>query len=161
MRSEQSAKLVRGHADNGQDVPQRSPRHVSPCVDRDWDGPSVGVLHHVMAAVNPFDSETSALERLDYIRSRNDRDSARHKAGSYQNSGHVACQSQFAGCADHIEQRVQCSAQIVEGFFWRSSIANRANTGTEHGGSAPDAVLVLLDGVGHVNDLGHVIEYVT
>ena len=114
-----------------------------------------------MAAVNPFDNEADALERLDYIRSRNDRDSARHKAGSYQNSGDVACQSQFAGCADHIDQRIQRGAQIGERFFWRSSIANRADTGTEHGGSAPDAVLVLLDGVGHVNDLSHVIEYVT
>jgi hypothetical protein len=130
-------------------------------VNWDRDGPPVGVLHHVMAAVNPFDNEAGALKRLDYIRSRNDRDSARHKAGSYQNLRNVACQSQFAGCTDHIEQRVQRGAQIGERFFRCSSIANRADTGTEHGGGAPDAVLVLLDGVGHMNDLGHVIEYVT
>ena len=69
--------------------------------------------------------------------------------------------SQFARCPDHVKQRVQCSVQVGERLFWCSAVPNRADARTEHGGGTPDAVLVLLNGVGHVNDLGHVIEYVT
>lgn len=58
MRSEQSAELVCGHADNGQDVPQRSPGNVLARMNGHRHGPSVGVLHHMVAAVNALDSES-------------------------------------------------------------------------------------------------------
>lgn len=161
MSSEQSSELFWSHADDVQNAPQRSLWHVSTWVNWHRHGSSVGMLHHMVAADYSLDSEASALERLDYLRSRYSRDSARHKAASYQNSGDVACKRQLVGWFDHIEQRIQCGTQVGDRLFLGSSVANRANTRTEHSGGAPDAVLVLLDRVGHVNDLGHAIQYRT
>jgi hypothetical protein len=159
MASEQFAELVRSHADDEKDVPQGALRHVPASVNRNWDCTPIGMLHHVMTADDPYDIEASAFERLDYLRSRHGRDSARHKAGSYQRSGDVECQSQLIGWPNHIEQRFKRGAQVGDCLFLRRPIANRADARAELGRGAPDAVLVLLDDVGHVNVTSHSIEY--
>lgn len=157
--SEQFAKLVRSHTNNGQDVPQGALGHVPASVNRNWDCAPIGMLHYVVAADDPHDIEASAFERLDYLRSRHGRDSARHKAGSYQRSGYVECHCQLIGWPNHIEQRLKRGAQVGDRLFRRRPIADRADARPNQGGSAPDAVLILLDGVGHVNVAGHTIEY--
>jgi hypothetical protein len=159
--SEQLVELVRGHPDDGQDVPQCALGHVLARVDRDWDCAPIRMLHYVVAAVNPRNNEASALERLDYLRSRYGRDRARHKAGSYQKSGYVECQSQLVGWPDHVKQSLKRFAQVSDRLFLRRAIADRADARTELGRGAPDAVLVLLNDVGHVNGTSHRIDYHT
>jgi hypothetical protein len=114
------------------------------------------MLHHVVAADDPCFNEASALERLDYLRSRYNRDIARHKAGSCQKSGHVKCQSQLVGWPHHFEQGSERSAQVSDRLIRRRPVTGRADARPELGRGAPDAVLVLLNDVGHVNGLGHV-----
>ena len=155
MTSEKPTELIRGHTDDRQNVPQRALRHVLTRVHRDRDTTPIRVLHHVMAAVDPLDTEASALERLDYVRSRYDRDRTRHKSGSYQKSGHVECHGQLTRWPDHIEQCLKRSAQVSDSLVWRRSIANCANARPDEGSSAPDPVLILLDGVGHVDVVSH------
>jgi hypothetical protein len=153
--SEKLTELIRGHTDDGQDVPQCAPRHVLTRVDRDRNATPIRVLHHVMAPVDPLDAEASALKRLDYVRSRYDRDGTRHKSGSYQKSGHVECHGQLTRWTDHFEQCLKRGAQIGDRLVWRRSIADCADARPDEGRSAPDAVLVLLDGVGHVDVMSH------
>ena len=71
----------------------------------DWDGDcaSIGVPHHVMAASDSLDNESCAFQRPDYLRSRYDRDAARHKPGSYQKSGDVERQSQLVRWPNYID----------------------------------------------------------
>lgn len=76
MTSEQRAELVRGHADDGQDVPQGALGHVPARVDWNCSRTPIGVLHHVVAASDPHDHESGAFERLNYLRPRYDRDAA-------------------------------------------------------------------------------------
>jgi hypothetical protein len=109
-----------------------------------------------MAAVDPLDSETSAHKRPDYVRSRYDRDGTRHKSGSYQKSGHVERHGQLTRWPDHIEQCLERGPQISDSFFRRCSIADCADARPDESGSAPDTVLVLLDGVGHMDVVSHV-----
>jgi hypothetical protein len=151
MTSKQGAELVRGHADDGQDVSQGSLRHVASRVNWDRNCTPVGMLHHVMAASDPLDNESGAFERLDYLRSRYGRDAAGHKVATYQKSGDAQCQRQLVWWPDYIDQSFKCGTQIGDRFFLRRAIADCANARTELGRGAPDAVLVLLDGVGHVN----------
>jgi hypothetical protein len=155
MRSEELAELVRGHADDGEDVPQGALGHVLARVDRDGNPAPIGVLHHVVAAIYPLNDETGTLKRFDYLRSCYGRNSTRHRAESYQNSGYVECHSQLAGWPDHIEQRLKRGAQVSDSLFLCRPVANRTNTWPDQGRSAPDAVFVLLDGVGHVNESCH------
>lgn len=155
MTSEQRAELVRSHTDDGQDVSQGALGHVASCVNGDRNSTPIGMLHHVVAASDPLDDESSAFERLDYLRSRYGRDAARHKPGSYQKSGDVECQSQLVWWPDYIEQRFECCAQVGDRLFLSRAIADRANARPDQGGSAPHAVLILVDGVGHVNDTSH------
>lgn len=155
MTSEELTQLIRGHADDGQDVPQGALGNVLTRMNRDWDSTPIGMLHHVMATVDPLDTEASAPKRLDYVRSRYGRDRARHKPGSYQKSGHVECHSQLARWPDHIKQCLKRGAQVSDRLVWRRSIANCADARSDEGGSAPDAVLILLDGVGHVDVVSH------
>lgn len=108
-----------------------------------------------MAAVYPRDNESSAFERLDNLCSRYGRDGTRHRAGSYQKSGDVECQSQLVGWPDHIEQSLKPSPQIGNRLFGSRSVANGSNAGPELSGGAPDAVFVLLDDVGHVHVTSH------
>jgi hypothetical protein len=158
-RSEQCAELVRRHADDLQDAPQGARRHVLAWVNRDRDGTAIEVLHHMMTASNPRDGESSALQRFDYLCSRYDRDAARHNPASYQKSGNVECQSQLIRWFDYFEQGFESGAQVCDRLFLCRAIAYRTNTGSELGGGAPDAVLILLYDVGHVNDTSHVTEY--
>jgi hypothetical protein len=155
VTSEKLTELIRGHTDDGQDVPQRALRHVFAWVDRDRDATPIRVLHHVVTAVDPLDAEASALKRLDYVRSRYDRDRTRHKSGSYQKSGHVECHSQLTRWPDHIKQCLKRGAKVGDRLFRRRSIANRTDARPDEGRSAPDAVLILLDGVGHVDVVSH------
>ena len=124
-------------------------------MDWDWDCTAVRVLHHVMAASDPFDNESGAFERPDYLRSRYDRDAARHKPGSYQKSGDVECQSQLVWWPDYFEQSFKRAAKVGDRLFLGRTVADRADAGAELGRGAPDAVLVLLDDVGHMNGAGH------
>jgi hypothetical protein len=158
MTSEQRAELVRGHADDGQDVSQGALGHVPARMDWDWDRAPIGVLHHVVAAGDPHDNESGAFERLDYLRSRYDRDAARHKPGSYQKSGDVECQSQLVRWPDYIEQSFKRCAQVGNRLLLRRAIADRADARAELSRGAPDAVLVLLDDVRHVNDTSHIFD---
>jgi hypothetical protein len=155
MMSEQRAELVRCHADDVEDAPQGSLRHVTARVHWDWNRTSIRVLHHVMATSDPRKTEPGALQRLDDLRSRYRRDGARHKPGSYQKSGDVECHSQLIGWLDYFEQSLKRVAQVGDGLFLRRPFANRADARAKDAGGAPGAVLILLDGIGHVNDTSH------
>lgn len=159
MRSEQLAELVWRHADDGQDVPQRAYAQVLTAVDRDWNGPPVGMLHHVVAAFDPRNAEASALERFDDPRPRYNRDVARHKPASYQKSGHVECQSQLTGWFHHIKQSLKRGAQVGKRLFSRLAITNRADARPELGRGNPSAILILLKDVGHVYVTSHSSDY--
>jgi hypothetical protein len=161
MTSEQGAELIRGKADVGQDAAQRSLGDISPRVDMNGDCTAVWMVHHVSAACDPRDRKSGALQRLDYLRSRHRRNSARHKAANYQRSGDVECQRQFVRWPDLIEQNFQSCPKVSDGGFFRRPIAECGHARTNLGRGAPDAVLVLLDDVGHVNDTSHAIEYRT
>jgi hypothetical protein len=56
---EQLAELVRGHANDGQDVPQGALGHVSASVNRNWDCTPIRMLHHVVAVDDPHNIEAS------------------------------------------------------------------------------------------------------
>lgn len=159
MKSEQLAELVRGHADDVEDAPQGTLGHVPACVYRDRNRTTIRVLHHVVAAGDPRETESGALQRLDYLCSRYGRDGTRHKPGSYQKSGDVECHGQLVGWLHNIEQGFERLAKIGDRLFLRRPFANRAHAGTKDAGGAPDAVLILLDGVGHVNDTSHKVNY--
>ncbi len=65
------------------------------------------------------------------------------------------CQCQFAAWPDDFEHRFQADAQIGDCLFWRNAVANGPRAGTKQGGGAPDAILILFDHAGNVNDLSH------
>jgi hypothetical protein len=73
----------------------------------------------------------------------------------WRGSGDVQGQGQFVWYPDNVEQCFERSAQVGNRFFLCRPIANRAHARAELGGSAPDAVLVLLHDVGHVYDTSH------
>ena len=125
----------------------------------DWHngGTPVETAHHVMTAANPRDSESGTLERLDDLGSRYSRDAAGHKPASYQESGHVECQSQLIRWPDLLEQQLEAGTQVRDCFLSRGPLAERGDIGTQMGRRIPAvAVLILLNDVGHVNGLGHV-----
>jgi hypothetical protein len=155
MTSEQRTELVRGHADNDQEVSQGALRHVAARVNWDRNRTPIGMLHHAVAASDPLDDESGAFERLNYLRSRYGRDAARHKPGNYQKSGDVECQSQLVWWPDFINQSFECGAQVGDRLFLRRAIADRADARAELRRGAPHTVLVFLDDVGHVNDTSH------
>ena len=155
MTSEQLAELVRGHANVGEDVAHRALGYVSPGMDWHGGASPIRVAHDVMAASDPRDTKTGALERLDYLLSRHGRDGARHETASYQKSGYVECQGQLVGYPELFDQGFQASAKVGDCIFLRISVAVCAHSRAEPSGGAPDAVLVLLNDVGHVNDSCH------
>jgi hypothetical protein len=110
MRSEKLAELVRGYADGLLDAAHRACEQVFAAVDWHDSGTPVGVAHHVVAAVDSNDSEADTLESLDNLRSRRGRDATRHKAGSYQKSGYVECQSQLIWWPNLLKQQLQAGA---------------------------------------------------
>jgi hypothetical protein len=159
MTSEQLDELVRGNADAGQDAAQRALGDVSPRVYRDGDRAPVGVAHDVMAAVDACDDEAGVFESPNNLRSRYRRDAARHKAANYQRSGNVECQRHLIRYPHLFDEEFQAGAQVGERLVLSLSLAERGHTGTKLGGGAPDAVLILLDDVGHVNDTSHNFDY--
>lgn len=161
MTSEQLAEVVRRHADVRENVAQRTLGHVSPTVDWDGGAPPIRVAHDVMATGDAYACKAYALKRLDNLRSRHDRDVARHKTASYQKSGYVECQSQLVRYAELFDQRHQSGAKVSKCLFLRIAVAICAHSRAEAGRCAPDAVLVLLNDVGHVNVTSHVIYYTT
>jgi hypothetical protein len=116
---------------------------------------SIRVLHEVVAAGDPLDSEPRFFESLDYLCSRYDWDAAWHKPGRYYNSGNVECQSEFVRYTDLFDQQLKPGPQIRDRLFLRRAVTNSADTGPQQGGGAPYAVFILLDGVGHVHDTSH------
>lgn len=112
-------------------------------------------MHHVVAATDPHDNESCAFKRPDYLRSRYDRDATRHRPGSYQKSSNVECHSQLVWWSNHIEESFKGGAQVIDRLFLRCAVADRADARAELGRGAPDAGVVLLDDVGHVNDTSH------
>lgn len=113
------------------------------------------MLHHVVATLDRCNAEASALERPDDLRSRYNRDTARHKAASYQQSGYVECHSDLIGWANYIKQSLKRRAQVCNRFVRCRPIADRAHARPDLSRGDPDAVLILLDGVGHMNVTGH------
>jgi hypothetical protein len=60
----------------------------------------------------------------------------------------------FVRYPDLFDQKLKAGAQIRERSFLGLTLAERGNARTELGGRIPaDAVLILLDDVGHVNDI--------
>jgi hypothetical protein len=155
MTSEQRAELIRSDAYAGQDAAQRALGDVSPSVYWYGDRAPIWMAHDVMATVDPCDREAGAFESLDNLRSRYGRDAARHKAASYQRSGNVECQRHLVRYPHLFDEEFQASAQVSECFVLSLSLAERGHARTELGRGAPNAVLVLLDDVGHVNDTSH------
>ena len=131
ITSKKRAEFIRGHTNNGQDVSQRPFGHVPTCVDWDWDGSAIRVLHHVVTTDDPLHGTSGAFERPYNLRSRYNWDAARHKRGSYQKSGDVECQSQLVWWLNYIEQSFKRGAQVVDRFFLRRAIADRANARAE------------------------------
>lgn len=153
--SEQCPKLVRAHADVGQDAAQGSPGEISRAVDRHRRTASIRVPHDVVATCHADFGKTGTLEGPDNLRSRYDRDVARHKAGSYQKSGYVECQSHLFRYAELFDQRHQSGTKVGERLFLRVAVAIGAHPGPDAGRGAPDAVLILLHDVGHVYVSSH------
>jgi hypothetical protein len=75
--------------------------------------------------------------------------------GRSRESGDVECQSQLVRWSDNIEQSLKRRAQVGDRRFLRRPVADSSDAWPKLGRGAPDAVLVLLDDVGHVNDTGH------
>jgi hypothetical protein len=73
--------------------------------------------------------------------------------------GHVECQSEFVWYTDLFEQEFKAFAQVGYRGLLRWPVPKCCNARAERGGATPDAVLILLDDVGHVNDTSHSIEY--
>jgi hypothetical protein len=76
-------------------------------------------------------------------------------------SGDVQSQGQLIRRPDYLEKSFEGFAQVGNGLFLRRSVADCANARPELGGGAPNAFLILLDDVGHVNDTSHSSEYGT
>jgi hypothetical protein len=76
-------------------------------------------------------------------------------------AGDVEGQRQLVGRPNLFDQQFKPLAQISDSRFLRRPVAKRGNTRAELGRGAPDAVLVLLYDVGHVDNAGHDSDYRT
>jgi hypothetical protein len=158
IASEQAAKLIRSNANRVQDAAQGSLEKILAAVDRYGHRPSIRMAHDVVTAVDPRDRKTGTLQRLDYFRSRYGRDSAGHKPARYYKSGDVKCQSEFVRYPDLLDQQLKTGAQVLNRGFLRLALAERGNAWTQLCRRIPaNAVLILLDDVGHVNDTSHAL----
>lgn len=156
MTSEQRAELIGGHADGGEDATQGALEQILAAVDWHGHGTAVRMAHDVVATVDPRDGKASFLQRLDYLRSRHGRDSAGHKPARYYKSGHVECQSEFVRYPDLFDQKLKTGAQVCDRGFPRLAFAEGGNARAKLGGRIPAAaILIWVDGVGHVNDTSH------
>jgi len=162
MTSEQCAELVRSQLSGGQDLAHGASRDVVACVDGHDNRPSaVEMAHEVVAALDADDSEAGLFERPYDPCARCRRDGAGHKPARYYRSGHVERQSHLVRWSDLFDQKFQSLTQVRKRSFLRRPVAERGDARTKLRGAAPDAVLVLLDDVGHMNDTSHVIDYHT
>jgi hypothetical protein len=160
MTSDQRAELISRHADGGKDAAQGAFEQVFAAVDWHGHGTPVRMAHDVMTTVDSRDSEAGTLQRLDYLRSRHGRDSAGHKPARYYKSGNVECQREFVRYPDLFDQKLKAGAEVVDRGVPCLAFAKRGNARTELCRRIPaDAVLVLLDDVGHVHDTSHSFDY--
>lgn len=160
--SEQRAELIGSRADAGKDAAQGALEQIPVAVNRHRHGTSVRMAHDVMATVDPRDSESGPLQRLDYLCSRYGRDSAGHKPTRYYKSGDVKCQREFVRYPDLFDQKLKPGTQISDCGFLRLALAERSDAWAELSGRIPAfAVLILLDDVRHVNDTSHNLKYGT
>lgn len=155
MRSEQSAELIRRHPNSGEDVAHGSLGYVAARVNWHADRAAIGMSHEVVAALNARDREPGALQGLDYLRSWYHRDAARHDPARYYESCHVECHSEFVRYADLFEQEFKALAQIGYRGLLCWPVPKCSNALAERGRATPDAVFILLDDVGHMNDSCH------
>ena len=162
MTSKQRAELVWGQLGAGQDLAHGASRDVVACVDgHDNRASAVGMAHEVMATLDAGDSEAGLFQRPNDPCSWCRRDGAGHKPARYYKSGHVERQSHLVRWPDLFDQKFQSLTQVGKRSFLRRPVAKRGDARTKLRGAAPDAVLVLLDDVGHMNDTSHAIEYRT
>ena len=162
MRSEQRTEIVGSDSSGSQDGSQGALKDVSTCVDRHGDGRPVGMLHDVVAARDPCNLVSGTLQRLDYLCSRYGRDGTRHNAESYQKSGDVECQSQLVRRPDFLDQTFKRGTQVRDRVCLRFPLAECRSVGAQVGRGSPEtSLVVLLKGVGHVNDTSHAYEYGT
>ena len=159
MTSKQGAKLIGGHADGGKDATQGAFGDVLTCVDWHYDCAAIGVTHHVMTTTDSGEHKSSALQRLDHLRSRYRRDATRHKEATYQKSGDIECQRQFLRWPDFIEQNFHGRPEVGDCGFLCRPVAECGHAWAELGSGAPDAVLILLDDVRHVHYTSHVAHH--
>lgn len=156
MTSEQRAELVRSQLSAGQDLAHGASRDVVACVDgHDNRASTVGMAHEVVATLDANDSEASPFQRPNDPCAWRRRDGAGHKPARYYKSGHVERQSHLVRWSDLFDQKFQSLTQVGKRGFLRRPVAERGDARTKLRGAAPDAVLVLLHDVGHMNDTSH------
>ena len=68
--SEQLPQFLRGHANDGQDIPQRPFCHVASSVHGYGDSPPIGMAHYVVATAYSHDIEAHSLKCFDHLRPR-------------------------------------------------------------------------------------------
>jgi hypothetical protein len=107
MTSEQRAELIGGYADGGDDAAQGTLEQILAAMDRYSNGTPIRMAHDVVATIDPRHNEADALQRLDDLRSRYGRDSARHKPARYYKSGHIECQREFVRYPDLFDQKLK------------------------------------------------------
>jgi hypothetical protein len=162
MTSEQRAELIWGHADGGKDAAQGALEQILAAMNRHGHGTPVRMTHDVVATIDSRNSEADTLQRLNYLRSRYGRNSAGHKPARYYQLGHVECQREFVRYPDLFDQEFKTGAQIGDRGFPRLALAERGDARTELGRCIPAAaIFILIDGVRHVNDTSHTIDYHT
>ena len=162
VTSEQRTELVRSQLGAGQDLANGASRDIVACVDgHDNRASAVGMAHEVMATLDANDSEAGFCQRPNDPCSWCRRDGAGHKPARYYKSGHVERQSHLVRRPDFFDQKFQSLTQIGKRSFLRRAVTERGDARTKLRGAAPNAVLVLLDDIGHMNDTSHGIEYRT
>jgi hypothetical protein len=66
-QSEQLPQVRRGHADDCQDIPQRTFGHIAARMNGDDDVTTVGMAHDVVAPADPRHGEPCPSERLHHL----------------------------------------------------------------------------------------------
>jgi hypothetical protein len=150
MTSEQIDEFVRRDTGAGQDAAQRAPGYVPTRVYGHGNRSPVRMVHDVVTTVDARDGETSSLESPDNLRSRYGRDAARHKPANYQRLGNVECQRHLVWYPHFFDEKFQPGTQVGKRLIPSLSVAKRGHARTKLGRGAPNAVLVLLNDVGHV-----------
>ncbi len=100
-----------------------------------------------MAATDSRDDESSPHECLDQP--------ITPEQGNRWHQATSSVSSSSSGGAEFLDQSEQGLAQVIQSLGFCASFAVGSNVRTQLGVSAPNAVFVLLDNVGHVYDFGH------